>query len=82
MEVMVDFDPTFTEVIFLDIECYVPPEARQQSKGSLIYNPAKTDHLVLGEVFRRGFPLQNKIEPPWQVWNWVRKMKNLVCNRL
>jgi hypothetical protein len=68
---MVGFDPTFTEAIFLDIECHVPSEARRQSKGSLICNPVRTDYFVLGGVFRRGFPLQNKVEPPWQIWNWV-----------
>jgi len=69
---MVDFDPRFTEVIFLDIECYVPPEDRQQSKSSMKYNPAKTDHFVLGGEFRRAFPLQKKMEPPWHIWNWAR----------
>lgn len=73
MKAMVEFDPEFTEVIFLDIECYVPPEDRQQGKGSMIYNPARTDHFILGGVFRRGFPLQNKMEMPWQVWNWERE---------
>jgi hypothetical protein len=68
--VMVDFDPDFTEVIFFDIECYVPPESRQQSKGSLIFNAGITNHFVLGGVFRRAFPLQNRFEPVWQVWNW------------
>ena len=70
---MVDFNPRFTETIFFDIECYVPPEARNQSKSSLIFNPAISDHFVLGGVFRRSFPLQNKIEEPWQVWNWKRE---------
>jgi len=72
-EAMLDFVPKFTEVVFLDIECYVPPEARQQSKSSLIYNPAKEDNFVLGGVFRRAFPLQNRKEPPWQVWNWAKE---------
>jgi hypothetical protein len=40
---MVDFDPKFTEIVYVDIECYVPPEARQQSKGSMIFNPARHD---------------------------------------
>jgi hypothetical protein len=79
---MVDFDPKFTELIFLDIECYVPPEDRQQSKGSMIYNPARTDHFVLGGVFRRTFPLQNKIEPPFQVWNWAREEEKTTLHRI
>jgi hypothetical protein len=68
---MVDFDPKFTEVVFFDLECYVPPEARQLSKSSMIYNPASSGHIVLGGVFRRAFPLQHRIEEPWQVWNWT-----------
>ena len=82
IEPMVDFDPRFTEVIFLDIECYVPPEARKQSKGSMIYNPARTDHFVLGGVFRRVFPLQNRIEQPWQVWNWEREAEKTTLQKI
>jgi len=67
---MIDFDPKFTEVIFLDIECYVPPETRQKSIGSLIFNPGINNHFVLGGVFRRMFPLQRKMDPLWPVWNW------------
>jgi hypothetical protein len=71
---MVDFDPRFTEVVYLDIECYVPPDSRQQSKSSMIYNPARPDHFILGGVFRRAFPLQdNRLEPPWHVWNWAKE---------
>ncbi len=67
---MVDFAPQFTEVVFFDIECYVPPETRNISKRSMKYNPAVDSHFVLGGVFQRMFPLQNKLEPRWQVWNW------------
>ncbi len=67
---MVEFAPQFTEVVFFDIECYVPPEARTLGKRSMKYNPAADDHFVLGGVFQRMFPLLNKIEPRWQVWNW------------
>lgn len=66
---MVEFDPKFTETIYFDLECYVPPSDRQ-SAGSMIFNPTKPGHFVLGGVFRRGFPLQNKFEEPWHVWNW------------
>ncbi len=67
---MVDFDPRFTEVIYFDIECYVPPSERQQSKSSMKFNPCKAQDFVLGGVFRRAFPLQNRIEPPIEIWNW------------
>jgi len=70
---MIDFDPKFTEVVYLDIECYVPPNARQQGKSSMIYNPARTDQFVLGGVFRREFPGQRRMEPAWHVWNWAKE---------
>jgi hypothetical protein len=79
---MVEFDPRFTEVIFLDIECYVPPNERQQGKGSMIYNPAKADHFVLGGVFRRAFPRQDRIEPPWEVWNWAKENEKTTLQRI
>jgi hypothetical protein len=69
---MVDFDPRFTEVVYFDIECYVPPGSRQQTMRTLICNPADPDHFVLGGVFQRGFPLQRKMEEPWHIWNWSK----------
>ncbi|MBI2936969.1 MAG: hypothetical protein HYY22_02050 [Thaumarchaeota archaeon] len=68
--IMIDFDPKYTEIVFLDIESYVPPETRQQSKSSMFYNPARPDNFVLGGVFCRAFPLQKKMEPPRHIWNW------------
>jgi hypothetical protein len=68
---MVNFDPRFTEVIYFDIECYVSPDERQQSKSSMKFNPCKARDFVLGGVFRRAFPLQNnKLEPQLEIWNW------------
>ena len=67
---MVDFDPRFTEIIYFDIECYVPPDERQQSKSSMKYNPCKARDFILGGVFRREFPLQKKLEAPIEIWNW------------
>ncbi|MFZ7136862.1 MAG: hypothetical protein ACOWW1_00360 [archaeon] len=69
---MLNFDPNFTEVIFLDIEGYVPPEMRQQHGASLIFNPGINNHFVLGGVFYRTFPLQKKKGSFWQVWNWSK----------
>ena len=71
---MIDFDSKFTEVIFFDLECYVPPEDRQkQTKSSLIYNAAKSDHFILGGVFRRMFPIRGVLEEAWQVWGFKRQ---------
>lgn len=79
---MVDFNPRFTETVYLDLECYVPPEDRHSSKSSMIFNPAKESNFILGGVFRRGFPLQNKLEQPWQVWNWDRKDERNTLQRI
>jgi hypothetical protein len=38
---MVSFSPAFTEVVYLDTECYVPPEERSGGLSSLILNRAK-----------------------------------------
>jgi hypothetical protein len=71
---MIDFNPRFTEVVFFDLECYVPPEDRTNySKSSLIYNAAKPDHFILGGVFRRMFPIKGELEPAWQVWNFEKQ---------
>lgn len=68
---MVEFDPKFTEVIYFDLEFYVPPECRQLSKCSMKYNPGRANDLVLGGVFCREFPLLKKgIEQPKQFWIW------------
>jgi hypothetical protein len=71
---MIDFNPQFTEIVFFDLECYVPPEDRtKHSKSSLIYNAAKPNHFILGGVFRRMFPIRGELELAWQVWNFERQ---------
>lgn len=37
------------------------------------YNPAIDSHFVLGGVFQRLFPRLNRLESPWQVWNWKKE---------
>ena len=71
---VIDFDSKFTEVIFFDLECYVPPEDRtKQGKSSLIYNAANPNHFILGGVFRRMFPMRGLTESAWQVWNFSKR---------
>ena len=67
---MVEFEPRFTEAIYLDTECYVPLQDRGHSQGSLIVNPGNLRHFLLGGVFRREFPLQNRVFQPEHIWNW------------
>jgi hypothetical protein len=54
------FDPKYTEVVFLDTECYVPREDRVEGPSSMIVNPANPNHILLGGVFVREFPLQKR----------------------
>jgi hypothetical protein len=80
---MIDFDPKFTEVVFFDLECYVPPEDRQKrGKSSLIFNAAKPDHFILGGVFRRMFPIRGVIEPAWQVWNFDKRDEKATLTKI
>lgn len=67
---MVEFDPRFTEVIYLDTETYVPAEDRAVNTGSMIVNPTNPNHFLLGGAFQRELPLQQKLEEPKAFWNW------------
>jgi hypothetical protein len=80
---VIDFDPKFTEVVFFDLECYVPPEDRQkQCKSSLVFNAAKPDHFILGGVFRRMFPIRGVLEPAWQVWNFDKRDEKATLTKI
>lgn len=57
---MVDFDPSLTEVVFFDLEFYVPPSDRHRRGASLLLNPFREGHIILGGVFSRVFPLKEK----------------------
>ncbi len=67
---MIIFDPEFTEVIYLDTECYVPIEDRGRSSGSLVVNPWKSRHSLLGGVFVRAFPLKGSAIEMEPIWSW------------
>jgi hypothetical protein len=38
-------------MLFFDLEAYVPPDDRTASRGSLIVNPARPGHVLLGGCF-------------------------------
>jgi hypothetical protein len=67
---MVEFDPRFTQTLYLDTEWYVPPGERTAGTGSLIVNPARSTHALLGGVFVREFPLQGRRLPPEEIWGF------------
>jgi len=87
---MVKFDPSITEIIFFDLEWYVPPDQRESKGASMIANPNKEGQMLLGGVFAKLFPLKEKINDIKydHFWLWkendeedlVRKMYNYVKN--
>lgn len=79
---MINFDPRFTQVIYLDTECYVPPEDRQRSPGSLIVNPGNPRHFLLGGVFCREFPLQQKLYNAEHFWGWEKEEEKDTLTRI
>jgi hypothetical protein len=71
---MVIFDRKFTEVIFFDIECYVPPEDQLKiGKSSLVFNAGNPNHFVLGGVFKRMFPMTGATEESKQFWSFDKR---------
>jgi hypothetical protein len=58
---MVMFDPELTEMIFFDLEFYIPEQDRNRPGASLLANPGRTGHHLLGGVFSRFWPLKDKI---------------------
>jgi hypothetical protein len=79
---LLDFDPKYTEVVFLDTECYVPPEDRVEGPSSMIVNPANPKHILLGGVFVREFPLQKRSEDFEQIWSWTREDEKNTLRRI
>jgi hypothetical protein len=69
---LVNFDPDLTEVIFFDLEFYVPPRDRHHNGASLMANPFRKGHFLLGGVFHRAFPLLagGMDEPYDHLWIW------------
>lgn len=54
---LVKFHPNLTEIIFLDLEWYVPIEDRNNIGASLIANPYKENQMMLGGVLMKYKPL-------------------------
>lgn len=73
---MVQFDPELTEMIFFDLEFYVPKVDRNKLGASLLANPLKQDHFLLGGVFYRDFPLKKGGRNPHFEHYWIWKMDN------
>ena len=80
---MVKFDAAFTEAVFFDIECYVPPEDQEkEGRSSLVFNAGKPDHFILGGVFRRMFPMQGVLESAQEFWNFDKEKEKLTLTAI
>ena len=81
---MVDFDPDITEIIFFDLEWYVPPEQRKLRGASLAMNPHKPGQFLLGGVFGKFHPLKQKkgdikLE---HFWLWKEKDERTLVQKI
>ena len=69
----VQYYPEKTQIIFFDLEFYVPKEDREGRMG-LKANPYRKDHFLIGGTFYRYFPLiksrnHDSIKEFW-IWNY------------
>lgn len=81
---MVDFNPDQTQVLFFDIEWYVPPDQRISDGASLLANPNKPNQLLLGGVFKRYFPLKkaDKENKYQHIWIWKENNEKQVIQKI
>jgi hypothetical protein len=67
---MLYFDKEKTEVIFFDIEYYVPPKDRTIIGPSLVASPFKENQFILGGVFTKYNPFKMKNTDYVHFWIW------------
>ena len=81
---MVDFHPDITEIIFFDLEWYVPPNQRRLKGASLAMNPHKPGQFLLGGVFGKFHPLKQKKEAIKfeHFWLWKEKNEQAVIKKI
>jgi hypothetical protein len=70
---VLDLDPRFTEVIYLDTETIVPVADRRRPGRSLKFDPFRPGHEFLGGVFDRTFPLGSAMPERHEFWSWREK---------
>jgi hypothetical protein len=81
---MVTFDPEQTEMIFFDLEFYVPKEDRIMNGASLLANPTKSGQFLLGGVFCRFWPLKkDRVDLEFKhIWIWDLKTEKKVLKEI
>ena len=69
---IVQYYPEKTQILFFDLEFYVPENDREGRLG-LKANPYKNGHFLIGGTFLRYFPLlnheKNNIKKEFWIWN-------------
>lgn len=73
---MVKFDPKITEIIFFDLEWYVPLTQRESKGASMLANPNKEGQMLLGGVFAKFHPIIEKIRDIEYDHFWLWKEKD------
>ena len=68
------FKPNVTHVIFLDLEYYVPKEHR--NRPGLKANLYLDGGFLIGGVFQRYFPREDKFEKKEEFWIWEHESEN------
>jgi len=80
---MLKFFPDKTKVIFLDLEYFVPEQDRKrQSTSGMMFNPSLPGHKVLGGVFMTYYPMLDKCDKPFSVWEWECQCEQQVMVKL
>lgn len=79
---MVYFDRKKTEIIIFDLEFYVPLEDRNKKGASLLANPCKKNHFLLGGVFAKYKPLKKENVHYTHFWIWEDGDEKTVLKRI
>jgi hypothetical protein len=79
---MVKFEPEKTEIIFFDLEWYVPLEDRKTGGASLKANPHKKGQFLLGGVFTKNKPLLNNQLDFKSFWIWREKSEKDILEQI
>lgn len=82
---IVQYYPEKTQILFFDLEFYVPENDREGRLG-LKANPYKNGHFLIGGTFLRYFPLlnheKNNIKKEFWIWNYNNSEKEMLKNIL
>lgn len=66
----------------MDTEIYVPAGDRSKGQFSMKANAANPDHILLGGVFRRDFPLLKKDYGYEQFWGWKKEEEKQTLEKI